>query len=344
MPMPEYWLHPDESGLPVRVTGAMLKKGGSRGGRRNWTKRWFVLEPALGRLRYFEDPSLMKESGIVCLVGSTEINTEAPVFKGRHGPLYEGEDAYYMELVGAVDGEGRQRPYSFAMRAFSQTEYDEWLRSLKFSIRKSEQKKEVYGVSDCTGNDLKVAKFDQPSLGLSLSLSRGSVTGTTMIVVSKIKSGGPAAEQQLQEDDQLIAIHPPENATSSSLETHPLLGAQPLPKEVSVADFEAILASLRAAPRPIALVFKTTRRKTTTCEEPSAEESDSALQDMVDFYVMDDLHHTLDPVDFATLQTRWHDGTLNRNTAKLFVADVWIPFSSLPALVKRLDDTDERKT
>ena len=71
--VPEYALSPDEHGNRVRVVGCMLKKGGSRGGRRNWQKRWFVLDPSGGRLRYFEDNKLNKESGQVRLAVSSEV-------------------------------------------------------------------------------------------------------------------------------------------------------------------------------------------------------------------------------------------------------------------------------
>lgn len=344
--MPEYWLHPDEAGLPVRVTGAMLKKGGSRGGRRNWSKRWFVLEPSSGRLRYFEDPSLLKESGIVCLLGSTEVRTERPSLKGRHAPQYDGEDALYMELSGAVDGAGRPRPCNFAMRAFTQDEYDEWLRSIRFSIRKCEcrDQKEFCCDAGTKEENLKLVVFDTSSLGMSLALSRGISTGATSIVVSKTKSDGPAATiHNLAEGDQLIAVHP-QGDSDGWHSDDPLVGAQPLPKNLTVPDFEAVLATLRAAPRPLAVVFKTGGQKLAQITPPPSVSSDAETtlsEDTDEFYVLVEGQHQddekIDPIDFDTLQDRWRSGELDKATARLFVADAWVPFSNYPALIDRLE-------
>ena len=90
--VPEYALNPDEHGNKVRVVGAMLKKGGSRGGCRNWQKRWFVLDPSGGRLRYFEDAHLNREAGQVRLSVTSEVVAATPELRGRHAPKDEGED------------------------------------------------------------------------------------------------------------------------------------------------------------------------------------------------------------------------------------------------------------
>ncbi|KAH8078165.1 hypothetical protein JL720_9843 [Aureococcus anophagefferens] len=161
--VPEYALNPDEHGNKVRVVGAMLKKGGSRGGRRNWQKRWFVLDPSGGRLRYFEDAHLNREAGQVRLSVTSEVVAATPELRGRHAPKDEGEDplraaasfitnvmvasparppsgasstfSRYLELRGVYDDKGRPRPLPFAVRCFNEDEFAEWQASLRFSVR-----------------------------------------------------------------------------------------------------------------------------------------------------------------------------------------------------------------
>ncbi|KAH8065809.1 hypothetical protein JL722_192 [Aureococcus anophagefferens] len=141
--VPEYALNPDEHGNKVRVVGAMLKKGGSRGGRRNWQKRWFVLDPSGGRLRYFEDAHLNREAGQVRLSVTSEVVAATPELRGRHAPKDEGEDPLrrrpssrtYLELRGVYDDKGRPRPLPFAVRCFNEDEFAEWQASLRFSVR-----------------------------------------------------------------------------------------------------------------------------------------------------------------------------------------------------------------
>jgi len=137
MVMPEYALQRDDEGLPVRVTGALLKKGGSRRGRRrNWSKRFFVLDVAGGRLRYYEDQKLLQLSGATTLLPTTEVVVdEAPKLKGRHAPIFRGEDPFYFELRNTTDDKGRPRPFGFALRAFTEIDYHDWSRSLQFCVR-----------------------------------------------------------------------------------------------------------------------------------------------------------------------------------------------------------------
>lgn len=345
MPMPEYWLHLDEFGQSVRVTGAMLKKGGSRGGRRNWSKRWFVLEPTMGRLRYYEDASLLKEAGVVCLLAASEVwNDETPTFKGRHAPPYEGEDAFYMELRGSTDGRGRPRPHPFSLRAFRQSEYDEWLRSLRFCIRQlaSHHKTERYLSLRPDPDDLKLVSFKTAELGFSLALSREVVSGQGRIVISSTNPdrGDGIAARLLRLNDELIAVHPPH---SSPHQADPLSGAQALPEDLAVSDFEHILASLRTAPRPLALVFHRQREAPAhdrACVVGPSDVADEDGADLTDFYILDDDNENCphDPVNFETLHQRWLDGRATPDV-KIYVADAWVSIRQLPALLKRLEET-----
>lgn len=52
-----------------RRAGYLDKKGGSKGGRKNWTKRWFVLRQ--NKLIYYKRPNESKPRGDIDLSGAT---------------------------------------------------------------------------------------------------------------------------------------------------------------------------------------------------------------------------------------------------------------------------------
>ncbi|KAJ8610115.1 hypothetical protein CTAYLR_007096 [Chrysophaeum taylorii] len=127
----------------ARTTGSMLKKGGgrSRAGeslvqaqlhRRNWQRRWFVLDVEEGELHYYKDASLGKYKGCVRLTSESGIKIPDTVrLRGRHRPTKKNEDLNYFEIHDAVDEEGRERRRPFALRAPNGEELLEWLMSLQ---------------------------------------------------------------------------------------------------------------------------------------------------------------------------------------------------------------------
>jgi len=239
--MPEYALQPDDEGLPVRVTGALLKKGGSRRGRRrNWSLRYFVLDVAGGRLRYYEDAKLLQLAGSAMLLPETEVAVVTPArLKGRHAPVFEDEDPLYLELRGVSDDRGRPRPFAFALRALTKLEFTDWCRSLRFCVREL-KKERVFNA----GNNLVVASFDEREIGLSLNLSQDTSTKKRYVVCEATK--GHVASQHLVPGDELVAILP------RNSDLHDL----PFYDDPSTTDFEHITTTIRHAPRPISLLFR----------------------------------------------------------------------------------------
>ncbi|KAJ8603376.1 hypothetical protein CTAYLR_004277 [Chrysophaeum taylorii] len=328
--MPEYWLEKDEEGAAVRVTGGLLKKGGSRGGRRNWSKRWFVLEPRGGRFRYYEDPKLLREAGVVVLLAESEIVVRDPLLKGRHAPS-GGEDSYYFELHKVTDATGRPRPFPFALRAFTQVEYDDWLRSLSFCVRQLKP-------TVRRAQDVALVVFETVELGLSLALSREKDTGRTTVAVARTcpDKGDGVAHALLRPDDELVGLH----------ETHdfdfecPEYNATPVPPNLDVAGFEKLLATVRGAPRPLGLVFK--RRSPPKRPVPHIDDDDGGdddgdevLDDSSNLYVYDDHSMSFDKVDVRTIKLKFQAGDISPET-KVFFADAWLPISAVPCLLAKL--------
>ncbi|KAH8053456.1 hypothetical protein JL720_14662 [Aureococcus anophagefferens] len=103
-----------------RTTGHLLKKGGSRTkfGRRNWKKRWFVLDLERGACP-FKDASCALQG--------------EPCPAGRHRPTGD-ELLNYFELRGVLDDAGAPRSKPFKLRALGGDELFEWLQSLKASL------------------------------------------------------------------------------------------------------------------------------------------------------------------------------------------------------------------
>lgn len=141
----------------LRIKGLLLKKGGSRRGseqlkrrpslkeslglanRRNWKDRWFSVDVDMGVVYYFHDEALQKAAGVVRFVrGKTTLNVPTEVtLRGRHAPANE-EPSYYLELWSTADDVGNERLEPFAVRAKSESEYDEWLRTFRFLVGASE--------------------------------------------------------------------------------------------------------------------------------------------------------------------------------------------------------------
>lgn len=128
-----------EHGSPLRVSGTLVKKGGSRRSkRRNWNTRHFELsenneEEML--LRYYDDRRKLK--GVVKLQPQSFVHAPDQVtLRGRHSQkLRDGieQDPLYFELIDTLDEKGRRRD-TFSLRANSKREFDEWLVALRTSI------------------------------------------------------------------------------------------------------------------------------------------------------------------------------------------------------------------
>ena len=82
----------------------LLKKGGSVVGlRRNWKRRWFLLENDTCELHYYADPSLNDQKGTVRLSAKSSVRVPETVsMRGRHRPK-PGEATHYFELWDVTD-------------------------------------------------------------------------------------------------------------------------------------------------------------------------------------------------------------------------------------------------
>ena len=131
-----YWK--DENGKALRVKGVMSKRGGSRrssgtfkvlaGLGTGWNERHFFLNVARGVLRYYSDKELSKPAGVVHLL---PFKSYARVLPGGTG----SKEYYAFEIMLTADDHGKEREGGFVVRAPSAVIRDEWLRSLKVSIR-----------------------------------------------------------------------------------------------------------------------------------------------------------------------------------------------------------------
>ena len=99
------------------VSSFLLKKGGSVVGlRRNWKRRWFLLENDTCELHYYVDPSLNDQKGTVRLSAKSSVRVPETVsMRGRHRPK-PGEATHYFELWDVQDAHGRSRK-TFKVRA-----------------------------------------------------------------------------------------------------------------------------------------------------------------------------------------------------------------------------------
>jgi len=133
----------DDEGV-LRVSGRLLKKGGSRRSsqtqmlealqyRRNWNERWFFMDLADSTLRYYVDPEMRYLAGEVrFLPGRTKVLVPRDVkLTGKHAPK-DGSPVDYMELVGTSDATGKERTVPFALRANTLTEFNEWQRTFSY--------------------------------------------------------------------------------------------------------------------------------------------------------------------------------------------------------------------
>mmetsp|Transcript_20092 Transcript_20092/g.62145 ORF Transcript_20092/g.62145 Transcript_20092/m.62145 type:complete len:498 (+) Transcript_20092:59-1552(+) len=128
-----------------RTTGYMLKKGGgkSRVGeslvqsqlhRRNWCRRFFVLDVEAGELKYYKDATLLQYKGTVRILATSSVHIpDAVHLRGRHRPG-KRESVNYFELRDVHDDEGRLRHRPFALRAPSAKELIQWLRTLEVCL------------------------------------------------------------------------------------------------------------------------------------------------------------------------------------------------------------------
>ena len=118
------------------VSSFLLKKGGSVVGlRRNWKRRWFLLENDTCELHYYADPSLNDQKGTVRLSARSSVRVPETVsMRGRHRPK-PGEATHYFELWDVTDAHGRSRK-TFKVRAESPRDFANWLEALDACLRR----------------------------------------------------------------------------------------------------------------------------------------------------------------------------------------------------------------
>ena len=133
------------SRAPLRVRGALLKKGGSRqsvagikqagrrlsfGTRRNWSRRDFFLNFARAELEYRDEGGALK--GTVKLTPASEVRKPGAVsMRGTHAAaLADDAEPLYFEVSDTVDEAGAPRDF-FAIRALAKRDFAEWILSLK---------------------------------------------------------------------------------------------------------------------------------------------------------------------------------------------------------------------
>mmetsp|Transcript_17099 Transcript_17099/g.58538 ORF Transcript_17099/g.58538 Transcript_17099/m.58538 type:complete len:388 (+) Transcript_17099:79-1242(+) len=380
---PVYAAAHDEQGGKLRIFGDLLKKGGSRGGRRNWQKRYFVLDLHNGVLRYYSDAKLKTEAGAVELGAKSRLVIPDEVqLRGSHAPVSEDEDPFYFELHDVCDDRGRRRPSPFALRAPGGEEFDEWVVSINFAVRQLKKrqsepaallamKRQVFDATRfaappaAKAEDLVVVTFDQPALGLSLVLSRerlgaapwdaaaedacASVARSVVVVAETFGDrGGGCAHSNLLPDDELVAVLPEGRADGGEL-----------PQDLRVDDFHALLQRLKAAQRPLSLVFRRVRRRderrgdaaahTDPPRAPSLLDDCAQLRDAVEafgdercdastfeYFVYDaEAAASAAPLSFEELRAKWLLGDVDA-AAKIFVCDAWVDIGALPKLVAAL--------
>jgi len=103
--------------------------------RRNWCRRWFVLDVEAGELVYYKDATLAQYKGTVRILATSSIHIpDAVRLRGRHRPG-KNESLHYFELRGVRDDRGRLRHRPFALRTSTPRELIEWIRSLRTCLR-----------------------------------------------------------------------------------------------------------------------------------------------------------------------------------------------------------------
>ena len=111
-------------------------------GRRNWSDRHFALDLDTGSWAYFSDAGLTKRCGVVQLVAgrSRVVVPEEVRLRGRHAPRDSDETLNYFEVHDTRDESGHERAAPFVVRAPTPREFEEWLRSLQWCLKKLETK------------------------------------------------------------------------------------------------------------------------------------------------------------------------------------------------------------
>jgi hypothetical protein len=131
---------------PLRLRGALLKKGGSRSGgggggglarrlsfkRTNWSERRFALDFERGVLEYFDGET---RKGAVVLTRETTVTCpDAVSLRGTHAAgLSADADPCYAELAGTLDDDRAPRDH-FSIRAPDASAFAEWVLALKTCV------------------------------------------------------------------------------------------------------------------------------------------------------------------------------------------------------------------
>ena len=98
-------------------TGFMQKKGGFR---RNWNRRWWVLDGGCGELAYYDDDDKEKRKGAINLFDASEV---------RHSTFQSGSKAAKSREMEIVTSDRTWR-----IRAESKEELEAWIAKLQLVI------------------------------------------------------------------------------------------------------------------------------------------------------------------------------------------------------------------
>ena len=102
------------------MKGWLQKKGGSKGGRRNWTRRWFVLT-GNGELQYFKDPGDTKEKKAIPLADCSALR------------MTSHKDKVFciaFEVSETTSGKGVEK-FTHILAADTRTDAEDWFEALR---------------------------------------------------------------------------------------------------------------------------------------------------------------------------------------------------------------------
>lgn len=128
----------------LKTRGWLLKKGSGQGtvfSRRNWQKRYYVLDEEAAVLSYYADAKCKHKKGAWKLTEATAvISPDAKVFRGsgRRDSLKKGVDMFYFEvhpILDAATNYFKHRPLE--LRAADAADLRGWTLGLERAVDKS---------------------------------------------------------------------------------------------------------------------------------------------------------------------------------------------------------------
>ena len=175
--------------------GYMEKKGGTRGrtiiGRKNWTRRWFVLRD--GFLYYYVRPPM---HAIPDRNGSVAYNCKGIIPIARPNVQVVKSEHHTRKFCFEVQLEGR----TFVIDALSETNRDEWMLTMQASI--DNRWKETENLQDIPRADLDDVQKALSVLGLEEGSSTQAIytryqelSNSSMVALSKQKKGSTETQE-----------------------------------------------------------------------------------------------------------------------------------------------------